>query len=275
MAHQVAIHLQNITKRYHAAVAVNQLNLEVPTGAIFGLLGPNGAGKSTTIKMMSGILRPDEGDSSILGISVHENAVAVKRIIGVVPESLALFEYLSISEHLDLVRSLFAIGARDFEERSIQLLRVLDLSADAGKLVRELSHGMKKKTALAMALLPNPRVLILDEPLEGLDPVMVVNTQADPKISCVEGHDRFSDDSFTSNRRRSDHPLRHWVRQGRLVAQGTAAELTAKGISLEEEYLRHLRRCNSRGACMARLRPLVHYAILATRRATSFPRRRR
>lgn len=238
MAHQVAIHLQNITKRYHAAVAVNQLNLEVPTGAIFGLLGPNGAGKSTTIKMMSGILRPDEGDSSILGISVHENAVAVKRIIGVVPESLALFEYLSISEHLDLVRSLFAIGTRDFEERSIQLLRVLDLSADAGKLVRELSHGMKKKTALAMALLPNPRVLILDEPLEGLDPVMVVNIKRALKSAVSREMTVFLTTHLLAT---ADDLITHFgiLRQGRLVAQGTARELTAKGISLEEEYLRH------------------------------------
>lgn len=238
MAHPPAIHLQNVTKRYDAAIAVNQLNLEVPAGAIFGFLGPNGAGKSTTIKIMSGILHPDEGEARILGISVHENSVAVKRIIGVVPETLALFEYLTIFEHMDLVRSLFEISTQDFEERSAQLLRMLNLNGDAGKLIRQASYGMKKKTALAMSLLPNPRVLILDEPFEGLDPVIVVNVKQALRSAVSRDMTVFLTTHLLAT---VDDLITHYgiVRQGCLVALGTARELAAKGTTLEEEYLKH------------------------------------
>jgi ABC-2 type transport system ATP-binding protein len=139
---------------------------------------------------------------------------------------------------MDLVRSLFAIGTRDFEERSAQLLRVLSLSADAGKLVREASYGTKKKTALAMALLPNPRVLILDEPLEGLDPVMVVNVKRALRSAVSRDMTVFLTTHLLAT---ADDLITHYgiVRQGCLVAQGTTRELTSKGITLEEEYLRH------------------------------------
>jgi ABC-2 type transport system ATP-binding protein len=231
-----AIHLKNLTKRYAAATVVRQLCLEVPCGTIFGFLGPNGAGKSTTIKMMTGLAAPDDGDAFIMGKSIREDELAVKQMIGVVPDDLALFEHLSIWEHLDLVRALFDLDDDVFRHRSAQLLQLLDLSADARQLARHCSYGMRKKTSLAMALLPNPRVLILDEPFEGLDPVMAVTVKRALRSAAGKGTTVF----LTTHVLNAVNDLVQQygiIRAGALVAQGDAATLARQGLTLEDAYL--------------------------------------
>lgn len=165
------ISCRNLTKRYGEHVAVDSLSLEVPQGAICAFLGPNGAGKSTTVKMLTGLLKPTEGEAIVAGHNVAAEPLAVKRSIGVLPENLGLFGTLTVEEHLHLSGPIYGLKKNDTAARTDQLLRALALDHGRYTFIDNCSYGMRKKTALAMALLHNPRVLFLDEPFEGIDPV--------------------------------------------------------------------------------------------------------
>src|SRR5205085_4016629 len=149
------------------------IDLRVERKTFYGFLGPNGAGKSTTIKMLTGLLAPTAGTMRLLGedLAQPESALAVKRRIGVVPENLALFENLTAREYLTFIGRMYLLPAATVRERTEQLLTMMDLAHEEKKLALEYSHGMKKKLALAAALLPNPQLLFLDEPFEGVDAV--------------------------------------------------------------------------------------------------------
>lgn len=231
-----AIQLKCLTKSYEGVAVVDTLSLEIPCGAIFGFFGPNGAGKSTTVKIMSGLIAPDSGEAWLMGQSICADATAIKRMIGVVPDNLALFEYLSIYEHLDLVRSLFDLEEEVFSHRSTQILSLLDLAADARQIARHCSYGMRKKTSLAMALLPNPKILILDEPFEGLDPVMCVTVKRALKRAAQNGTTIFLT-THVLNSIGDIVDMYGILRAGKLVAQGDAASLASRGLSLEDAYL--------------------------------------
>jgi ABC-2 type transport system ATP-binding protein len=165
------IEAQGLTKRFGDFEAVKDLTLSVPTGTIFGFLGPNGSGKSTTVKMMTGLLQPTAGDASVNGLSIARQPLEAKRIIGVLPEGNALFHSLSIWEHLMLCGSIYGIPKPEAEARAQQLLELLDLWPQRETYADQTSFGMGKKCSLAMAVLHNPKVLFLDEPFEGIDPV--------------------------------------------------------------------------------------------------------
>ncbi len=167
-----AIETNNLTRDFGTFRAVNQINLRVEAGRFYGFLGPNGAGKSTTIKMLTGLLAPTAGGIRILGedISDPRRALAVKRRIGVVPENLALFDNLTAREMLTFIGRMYLLPAATVRARCDELLTVMDLEDDQ-KLTLEFSHGMKKKLALAAALIPKPDLLFLDEPFEGVDAV--------------------------------------------------------------------------------------------------------
>ncbi|MGI8745396.1 MAG: ABC transporter ATP-binding protein [Bryobacteraceae bacterium] len=164
------IHCRNLSKRFGDFLAIDEVSFEV-SGGICALLGPNGAGKSTLLKMLTGLLAPDQGQARIAGLDVATQLLELKRIMGVVPEDLGLFDSLSVKEHLELCGPIYGLSARETRERIGPLLRVLGLEQRRDTFLNQCSHGMRKKTALAMALLHNPRVLFLDEPLEGIDPV--------------------------------------------------------------------------------------------------------
>jgi ABC-2 type transport system ATP-binding protein len=166
-----AVEAANLWKRFGATTAVAGVHLRVPAGSFFGLVGPNGAGKTTALSMMTGLLRPDAGAVAVCGADVWRDPAAVKSVIGVLPEGLRLFDRLSGSELLRYLGRLRRLDRALTEARAAELLAVLDL-ADAGRtLIIDYSTGMRKKIALAAALLHNPRVLFLDEPFEGVDPV--------------------------------------------------------------------------------------------------------
>lgn len=165
------IETYNLSKSFGRLLAVQNLNLHVPRGSIFGFLGPNGSGKSTTVKMLTGLLQPTTGDALIGGTSILTAPVEVKQKIGVLPEDLALFEALTIWEHLLLSGPVYGLSKDQITQRGEQLLAYLDLWSNRNTYVDEASTGMRKKCALAMALLHNPQVLFLDEPFEGIDPV--------------------------------------------------------------------------------------------------------
>ncbi|MDQ2947072.1 MAG: ABC transporter ATP-binding protein [Acidobacteriota bacterium] len=158
-----------LTKQYGQVTAVSDATFDVPAGTICTLLGTNGAGKSTTIKMFTGLIAPTSGSAQICGTGVQ--SPRIRSLIGVLPEDLALFDLLTVKEHLELTGAVYKVGRRENESRTAQLLRVLRLDQFRDTFLHQCSYGTKKKTALAMALLPNPQVLFLDEPFEGVDPV--------------------------------------------------------------------------------------------------------
>ncbi|HEV3202392.1 MAG TPA: ABC transporter ATP-binding protein [Bryobacteraceae bacterium] len=165
------ISCRNLTRRFGEFSAVDRLTFEVAEGAICAFLGPNGAGKSTTVKMLTGLLPPTSGDVEVCGINVQADPLELKRRIGVLPEDLGLFDDLTVEEHLLLTGSVYGVGRQETKSRTEQLLHALSLGHGRNTFAASCSHGMRKKTAFAMALLPNPRVLFLDEPFEAIDPV--------------------------------------------------------------------------------------------------------
>jgi ABC-2 type transport system ATP-binding protein len=166
-----AIVAEGLTKVFRDKTAVDRLSFTVKRGRFFGFLGPNGAGKSTTIKMLTGLLRPTAGDAVIEGVRVSENLLGVKGLIGVLTEDLPLYERLTGEEYLHFAGRMYGLPRAEVRRRTEELLDFLSLTEDRQKLILDYSQGMKKKAALAAALIHNPRVLFLDEPLNGIDPV--------------------------------------------------------------------------------------------------------
>ncbi|MBN1935086.1 MAG: ABC transporter ATP-binding protein [Anaerolineae bacterium] len=170
--HQVpAVQTENLTRRFGDLVAVDRLNLTVPRGVIFGFLGPNGAGKSTTINMLISLLPPTAGTAQVGGFDICQEPLEVKRRIGVVPEGLSLYERLTAVEQIELVGRLHGLGRAEIERRIPSLLEALELQDSADKMILDYSQGMRKKTAVACALVHAPEILFLDEPFESVDPI--------------------------------------------------------------------------------------------------------
>lgn len=174
---ELAVSLRGLTKRFGEKTAVAAIDLDVPPGSFFGLVGPNGAGKSTTLKMATGLLRPDSGSVHVGGIDVWADPVGAKTRIGVLPEDLRLFERLTGVELITYNGLLRGLDPHVVTTRGDELLEVLGLEEGRDKLVVDYSHGMRKKVALACALVHAPRVLFLDEPFEAIDPVSVRSIQ--------------------------------------------------------------------------------------------------
>src|SRR5947209_2209339 len=165
------ISCRNLTRRFGDFTAVDGLTFEVAAGAICAFLGPNGAGKSTTVKMLTGLLPPTAGSVEVAGLNVVAQSLEIKRRIGVLPEDLGLFDDLTVEEHLHLTGSVYGLDRQTTRERTDQLLHALSLENGRHTFAAACSHGMRKKTSFAMALLPSPGVLFLDEPFEAIDPV--------------------------------------------------------------------------------------------------------
>src|ERR671921_11391 len=166
-----AMWLRGLVKRFDTTVAVAGLDLDVPAGSFYGLLGPNGAGKTTTLSMAVGLLRPDAGEARVLGHDVWADPVRAKRLLGVLPDGVRMFDRLSGAELLAYHGLLRGMDAATVDQRARELLDVLELGAGNRTLVVDYSAGMKKKIGLACALLHAPRLLVLDEPFEAVDPV--------------------------------------------------------------------------------------------------------
>jgi ABC-2 type transport system ATP-binding protein len=165
------IRLENLIKRYGTQEAVKGISLDIPGGQIVGLLGPNGAGKSTTLRMLTGMLAPTSGRAEVEGLDVVTRALEVKRIVGYVPESGALFEALTAWEYLTFVAALYHIPEAQAAERILQFGKFFDLDEATlrGKPMSAYSKGMRQKVVITSALLHNPSVVFFDEPLNGLD----------------------------------------------------------------------------------------------------------
>ena len=237
-----AIVVEGLTKTFRDKTAVDRLNLRVERGRFFGFLGPNGAGKSTTIKMLTGLLRPTSGDAVVEGVRLSADLLGVKRVIGVLGEELPLYERLSGEEYLQFAGRMHGLSRGETGRRTEELLEFLSLREDRGQLVVDYSQGMKKKLALAAALIHNPRVLFLDEPLNGIDPVSGrVVTDLLQRLT-RKGVTLF----FTSHvldvvERLCDEVA--IIDRGRIVAQGTLDEIRSQrevgaDASLEDVFLK-------------------------------------
>jgi ABC-2 type transport system ATP-binding protein len=233
----LAIETVGLTRRFGTLCAVDAIDLRVERGTFYGFLGPNGAGKSTTIKMLTGLLAPTSGSMRLLGedVSDPERARGVKARVGVVPENLALFENLTAREYLTFIGRMYLLPPATVRERTEELLNMMDLAGEEKKLALEYSHGMRKKLALAAALLPNPELLFLDEPFEGVDAV-ASRVLRDTLRRCVE---RGATVFLTSHVLEIVEKLCSHVgiiAQGKLVHQESMALIREKG-SLEERFL--------------------------------------
>jgi ABC-2 type transport system ATP-binding protein len=212
--------------------------LRVEAGRFYGFLGPNGAGKSTTIKMLTGLLAPSGGQMRILGEDVGDpkRALAVKQRIGVVPENLALFDNLTAREYLTFIGRMYLLPRDTIRARAEELLSMMDLAHEEKKLTLEYSHGMKKKLSLAAALIPNPDLLFLDEPFEGVDAV-ASRVLRDTLKQCVG---RGATVFLTSHVLEIVEKLCTDVGiivQGKLVHQSTMEDLRRDGSSLEDKFI--------------------------------------
>ena len=167
------IELTNLTKDYGTTLAVNHLSLNVSAGEIYGFIGPNGAGKTTTIRMMGGIIEPTAGKIVIAGIDVEKDPVAAKKIIGFVPDRPYLYEKLTGMEFLKFVADLYHVEPERLARKSEDLLKQFALWEWADEIIEAYSHGMKQRLIIAAALLHDPKVMIIDEPMVGLDPEAV------------------------------------------------------------------------------------------------------
>jgi len=183
------ISLQQLTKRFGGQTAVDSISFEIPAGQIVGFLGPNGAGKSTTLKMLTGMLEPTSGTASICGFDLQRDTIEVKRRVGFVPESGAVFESLTGLEYLEMVAALYSIPEDAARARIRQFIAFFDLSFETltDKLLGAYSKGMRRKVVITAALLHNPAVVFFDEPLDGLDANAAVGFKALIQTLAQEG----------------------------------------------------------------------------------------
>lgn len=233
------IQVEHLGKSYESAVAVRDLSFEVRGGEILGLLGPNGAGKTTTLRCLCGILRPSAGRIAIAGHDLLAEPVAAKREIAFIPDEPHFFPYLTVREHVRFTARLY--GVEEVEAREASLLEQLELTGKRDALPGELSRGMQQKLALACGLIHAPRVIVLDEPLTGLDPAAIRRTkrmivaQAEAGAAII-----LSSHLLTLVEELCTHLL--VLHRGERVAFGTSEEISAEkpqlaGRGLEELFL--------------------------------------
>ncbi len=235
------IELVGLTKRYTDLVAVNDLNIIVPEGEIFGFIGPNGAGKTTTINMMGGIITPTSGRVTICGIRMEEHPEKAKRKIGFIPDRPYLYEKLTAMEFLEFTSDLYGVNENDFLARSQEQLEMFLLSEWSNELIESYSHGMKQRLVMAAALLHEPEVIIVDELMVGLDPVAIKMVKELFRHLAAEGVTIFM----------STHTLKvaedicdriGVIHKGSLVANGTPEDLRrltdAGEADLEQVFMR-------------------------------------
>ena len=234
------IELKDLTKKYGDFKAVNDLNLCVKKGEVFGFIGPNGAGKTTTIKMMSGILQPTRGRVFISGINMQDAPEKAKNKIGFIPDRPYLYEKLSGIEFLKFTADLYGVSEKTFQASAYRILEDFSLADWADELVESYSHGMKQRLIMSAALLHDPEVIIVDEPMVGLDPAAIIMVKALFRKLAAKGVTVFM----------STHTLKvaqdtcdriGVINKGRLIATGTTQELQrAANVSeadLEQVFL--------------------------------------
>ena len=231
---EYSIETEGLTREFEGIRAVDTLSLRVEKGSFFGFLGPNGAGKSTTIKILTGILAPTTGAARILGHDSRKHALAIKRRIGVVPEDLGLFENLNAREYLTFIGRMHGLPKAVILDRTEELLHLMDLET-ASMLTLEYSHGMRKKIALAAALIHDPELLFLDEPFEGIDAIAARTLRQVLEQFVSRGRTIFLTSHILDIVARLCTHV-GIIQKGRLVCQGTLSEIAGEG-TLEDAFI--------------------------------------
>jgi ABC-2 type transport system ATP-binding protein len=231
------IELKDLTKKYGDFQAVNRLNLSVKKGEIFGFIGPNGAGKTTTIKMMGGILEPTAGTVIIAGFNMQKEPEKAKGKIGFIPDRPYLYEKLTGMEFLKFTADLYGVSAEAFQARALKILKDFSLDNWTHELIESYSHGMKQRLIMSAALLHDPEVIIVDEPMVGLDPAAIIMVKDLFKSLAARGVTIFM----------STHTLQiaedtcdriGVINKGRLIAMGTTQELQREAHVTEADLER-------------------------------------
>lgn len=237
MAHDdaLAVGIRGLHKRFGAKAAVDGIDLDVPAGSFYGLVGPNGAGKTTALSMVTGLLRPDAGQVLIHGVDMWRDPLAAKALVGVLSDGARLFDRLTGEQLVEYAGLLGGMDRPTAIERTHDLLRLLDLESAGGTLVVDYSAGMTKKIALAAAMVHAPRVLVLDEPFESVDPVSAANIR-DILHGYVQGGGTVIVSSHVMDlvERMCDHVA--VITAGRVVVAGTVDEVRA-GATLEDRFV--------------------------------------
>lgn len=232
-----AIRIENLRKIFGSTAAVDGLSLTVPRGCFFGFLGPNGAGKTTTIRMLTGLAQPTGGRIEVLGMELAGNEQAVRGRIGLVPDESLLFDYLTGAEFVEFSGRMYGVEAGTARSRARELMALFQLDGDRDKLIGQYSKGMRKRVAMAAALVHRPELFLMDEPFEGVDAlgarlmkeILLTQVRAGATVfltsHVLEVVERLCDRvAIISN--------------GRLVAERDVAELRAGGETLEEVFVR-------------------------------------
>lgn len=221
------IRIQNLTKKFSSVVAVDHLTLDIHKGEIFGFLGPNGAGKTTTIRMLAGLIKPTFGDVYIDGWNVYENPQQAKRLCGFIPDRPFIYGKLTGREFLRFIGKLYSVDPADTEKRIEQLFELFNIKNYGDELVESYSHGMKQRIVMASSLIHKPKVIIVDEPMVGLDPKGAKLVKKIFRNLCLNGATIFM----------STHTLEiaeevcdriGIIQEGRVVAVGTMQNLKEK-----------------------------------------------
>ena len=235
------IKIRNLVKKYSNALAVNHLSLDVPKGEVFGFLGPNGAGKTTTIKMMMGLLKPTEGSITLDGIDISVDPVRAKSIVGYIPDRPYIYEKLTGLEYLEFISDLYGVDKKVAEVRAKKFLEFFDLWEVANEMIEGYSHGMKQKVIISGALIHQPKVIIVDEPLVGLDPRGARQVKRLFQDLCKQGTTLFMSTHSLGIAEAMCHRV-GIILKGQLIALGTIDELRAQAEhehgDLEEIFLR-------------------------------------
>ncbi len=232
---EVALSVTGLSKAFGDTVAVDAVDLTVPAGSFFGFVGPNGAGKTTTLSMVTGLLRPDAGVVTIYGVDVWANPAVAKRSLGVLPDRLRLFDRLTGSEFLHHAGALRGLDRQTISSRVDDLERAFGIEHSAKRLVSDYSAGMVKKIAIAAAMIHSPRLLVLDEPFESVDPVSAqVVIDILKKFAAAGGTVVLSSHSMDLIERVCDSVA--IIAEGRMLASGPIAEVL-DGHSLEERFV--------------------------------------
>lgn len=230
-----AIDAQDVVKLYGNNLALDHLYLQIPAGSFFGLVGPNGAGKSTFLSIATGLLEPDRGTVFINGISMWDEPVAAKGALGVLPDGMHMFDRLSGIEHLTFVAQLRGLDKQSAIQRSRSLLQTFELPLDKKKTISEYSTGMRKKIGLALALVTSPRLVVLDEPFEAVDPVSANTLQQVLKEYVKRGGTVvLSSHVMATVESLCTHVA--VINQGRILVSGTTEEVAA-GQDLNSRFL--------------------------------------
>jgi len=234
------IKLTNLTKKYGDNIAVDNLNLEINAGELFGFLGPNGAGKTTTIKMMTGILKPNSGKVEIAGLDIQKQPEKAKKMIGYIPDDPFLYDRLTGREYLEFVGGLYSLDKRKIRQRSSELFEIFSMNGWIDKKCEEYSHGMCQKLVFCAAFLHNPEVLVIDEPMVGLDPQSSRLVKDMLKQYAAKGNTIFISTHVLSVAEELCDRI-GIINKGKLVGLGTIPQLKAKeaknDVSLETLFL--------------------------------------